>query len=190
MFPVYILAGLAALACVIYYVYARTKKPLSDMHIMRGNELVKKGEYDEAVKAYEKAIQLGKYKKADKITALNNLCLCYIYKNELDKAEEYANECMALSSSDAASRLMFGKIKYLKGDYEDALEFYKNYVEINPESDIAYSMLAMCYAQLCDAVNADAAVEKAVENHFNGVSALKSEVKNTLKEAKKRTAEK
>ncbi|MEG2454509.1 MAG: tetratricopeptide repeat protein [Clostridia bacterium] len=179
-----IIVGLFVVMCIIYFLYSRFKKPLSDIEIIKGNNLVKEKKYDAAVVRYEKAIKLGKYKKSSKMTALNNICFCYIEQELFDKAEISARECMSLSSTDSMSRLLYGKILYSTKRYDLAVKHYNEFIEKWPKNASAYSMQALCYARLGLATEANISVNEAIKNKYDGAIELRKEVKKILKESK------
>lgn len=172
-----IIIGLLVVMCVIYYIYRRSKKPFSDNYIRKGNDYVKEKNYDEAINCYQKAIEVGKYGKGSRSSALDNICLCYLEKNDYQKGEQYALEAMSISSTDYVAKLLYGKILYNTLRFEEAVKHYENFVDNKASAATVYSMLALCYANLGKTQEANNAVSNAEKNKYEGISELRKQVK-------------
>jgi len=113
-----------------------------------GQKLLSENHVDSALKLFESGYEETKRLYYDSDLAytyyydfLNDLALCYIVKNDLDRAEKYYLEGLkTLPESDKKQLFLFNlSILYIKKDREKAKDFMKNVVLKNPQYiEVAY----------------------------------------------------
>ena len=97
-----------------------------------GNENYKKKNFEEALKLYDKCIEL----QNDNLLVRNNKAAVYIQMKELDKAMEIVEEAIKIYNEKDFSKRSFenyakvlarkARIYYLKKDLDKAIEWYEN----------------------------------------------------------------
>ena len=112
---------------------ATPSKEVKD-HLTLGNSLAKKGDYQNAVKEYEKAL------KADKKNPDTQrlLALTYGRMKKLDKALDHAKDLIKIDPS-YASYLTLGQVRAAREEFESAIEAFNKAEALSPESyEVAY----------------------------------------------------
>lgn len=97
-------------------------------YIKKGNGLLVKGNFDDAIKEYQTALSLAK-SKGSKGEAYNSLANVYEKKKDYKKAMEYVELDSSQYIADWAKRPIVERIKYLEhasnGEYDLAIEHAK-----------------------------------------------------------------
>lgn len=179
-----ILIGILLGLCVVYYIYRRKKRPLSDKYIRKGNDYVKEKKYLDAIGCYEKAIEKARYDKGSKSSALDNISLCYLEIKDYKNSEKYALEAMSISSTDYVARLLYGRVLYNKSQFYEAINHYESFVDNKATASIVYSMLALCYANIGKTQKANNAVNNADKHNYDGISELRKQIKQLMEKNK------
>ena len=99
--------------------------------INEGEKLTKKGEYDEAIKFYEKALENKQNIKAFNSMLLSKKAFCYYLKEDYDKALETANESVKINPNYNYAYIVRGMIK-TQMKLEDAKQDFAKAKEIDP----------------------------------------------------------
>ncbi len=132
------------------------------MYTNLGIELDGVGKKEEAIKAYEKAIELN----PEYPLAYNNLAALYTGKGETRKAISLYNKALAINPRyfDAYFNLAisYGELN----DYRNAILFYKKALEIKPYYATAHNNIAAAYYELGEYGLAVEHFDKAVELGF------------------------
>ncbi len=123
--------------------------PTALEHFRQGNELSRAGEFENAVKEYEKALELD----PQYVDAMTNLGVAYYNLGQLDEAIEQYTAALDIAPSDADihSNLAAAYVQkhQLSSDPEQldkALAEYERAVELNPDLAEAYFGLGVIYA--------------------------------------------
>jgi Predicted N-acetylglucosaminyl transferase len=176
--------GVILLVVVLFLVFGRNDKGASDNHVESGDSFFKRGELDNAIKCFRRALDVGKYKKYSRVIAQTKLAKCFAEKGDIETAKSLLEECLRFSSTDKPSRLALGELYYAQKRYDEAILLFNGYVEILPDKDTYYK-LALCYAKLGMEKEANVAANKAIELKCGSGSAVRREVKQALASAKK-----
>ena len=149
----------------------RTKKYMQNdwsIYYLFGNAYNDKKEYDKAIEAFEKAIEINpkkdeayynmgnayndkkEYDKAIEINpkkdeAYYNMGNAYNDKKEYDKAIEAFEKAIEINPKDAKAYYNMGYAYNDKKEYDKAIEAYKKAVKINPKDAYAYNNLFELY---------------------------------------------
>lgn len=107
------------------------KRKLSDGHLRGGNEK----------KAHELLLSLA---DGDAFSALR-LASIYVLNNDLESAERWVDAAVRLEPEGYAERLFQGGIKLFKGQFIQAIRFFRMAIEARPGSSVAYSNLAIAH---------------------------------------------
>ncbi|WP_331346017.1 tetratricopeptide repeat protein [Cellvibrio sp. UBA7661] len=108
-----------------------------------GYMLLRSGRYDEAINIYLKVLDLTE----GNVTALNNIAIGYLYKNNF-KGAAVAFERAAELDPNAFVFANTGSMYYLSGDYAKALEMYKEALRLEPASYQWMAYIADAYKWL------------------------------------------
>ena|GEM_PF-356798 len=107
----------------------------------KGEILIGKGYYKEAIKLFEKAI----YMKKDYSRAYMNLADCYNNGfTDFKSALQYIDSAIKYDPANSAVVFDKGAILFNKGDQKTALEFFKQTITLNPNLVDAYISAARC----------------------------------------------
>ena len=101
------------------------------------------GDYDEAIKCFEKAIKLNsKYAEA-----YNNLGYAYaVGKENYEKAIKYYKKAIKLNRNYADAYLNLGRAYHRgKQNYDKAIKCYEKSIKLNPQNAKAYNNLGYTY---------------------------------------------
>ena len=118
----------------------------------RGIDYGEKGEYDLAIKDFDKAIEL----KPDYALAYNNRGAVYRSKGEYDQAIEDCNKAIQLKPDYAEPYSNRGSAYRNKGEIDQAIEDYDIAIKLKPNFVEAYYNLGIAY---CEKGNFDRAIE-------------------------------
>lgn len=97
-----------------------------DAFIEAGNDLVSKGEYDEAVRQYNRALALD----MGSAEAHGNLSVAYYYAGRYDEAIREAQQAIVMAPDEINWRFNLGAAYSKKGDYERAVAAYEAAVDL------------------------------------------------------------
>ena len=115
--------------------------------------------YDEAIVAYQKAIEIDpQYAKA-----YNGLGATYYYKKMYDEAIAAYQKAIEINPQYVVAYTNLGNAYYTKKMYDEAISAYKNAIETNPQYATAHSNLGGAYYKKGMYDEAIAAYTKAVE---------------------------
>ena len=109
--------------------------------LAQGNELGKKGNFDAAVAAYEKAIETD----PSTVYAYSNLGYVYEEKGDEDKAIQYFLKAAELAPGDSIAWYDLGSAYVKKGDNAKALDSFERSFKLDPEFYKACMSLALAY---------------------------------------------
>lgn len=122
-------------------------------HFNMGVESAKKGNLDEAVTEWKKAVEMDpKFIKAH-----NYLARSYYTKERFDDALSEYKKIVELDPADAMAHASIGFVYRMKGMYDDAITACNKALQINPQLAAAYNCIGMSYVQKKmyeDAINA------------------------------------
>jgi len=124
-----------------------------------GNAYGDKKEYDKAIKAYQKAIEINPKKDE----AYYNMGIAYGAKKEYDQAITFYQKAIALNPKDDDAYNNIGIAYGAKKEYDKAIEAYQKAIEINPKKDEAYNNMGNTYYAKKEYDKAIEAYQKAIE---------------------------
>jgi class 3 adenylate cyclase/tetratricopeptide (TPR) repeat protein len=122
-----------------------------------GYILIRSGRYDDAINTYRMVLDLS----PDNLTALNNIAISYLYKNDFKNAAMVFEKTAELE----ASSFVFantGSMYYLSGDYLKALKMYKEALRLEP-------MNYQWMAYIADTYKFIPGNKNIADDYFNGV---------------------
>ena len=128
-------------------------------YIRRGDRLIEKGDYENAIAEYSQAIQL----EPDYASAYNNRGVAYSYLNEYKKAITDFQKVMELNPDDAFAFNNRGLVYQDLKEYEKAIVNYKKAIELQPDYADAYYNRGNTYHDLKEYEKAIADYTKATE---------------------------
>ena len=112
-------------------------------HGLSGVELAKKGDLDEAIKEFDKAIQL----RPDHMESQVNAAVALIDKGMLDEAIVRLNELLKLDPKHSHAHGSLGVVLARKGDLDEAVAHFRTALELNPNYLEAHANLAKILRQ-------------------------------------------
>jgi tetratricopeptide (TPR) repeat protein len=152
------------------------KNPNSWMaHNNLGNALFQKGQLDDAVAQYQKALETN----PDDAQAHNNLGNALFQKGELDDAVAHYQKALEINPKYAQAHSNLGLALFRKGQLDDAVAHYQKALEINPDDAQAHSNLGLALFQKGQLDDAVAHYQKALETNPNSFE-VHSDLGNAL----------
>ena len=119
--------------------YAQLALSLDPQHFdswsLLGSAYCSKGDYGQAMDAYEKALAV----KPGSADVMRDLGLIYIELKQADKAEEILKKAYAIKE-DAETAYQLGKLCYLAERYDEALSYALKSIQKNGQSAKAYNL--------------------------------------------------
>jgi tetratricopeptide (TPR) repeat protein len=112
-------------------------------HFNMGIESAKKGDIDEAIKAWEKAIE----KDPKHTKAHNYLARSYYTKERFDDALNEYKKIVELDPANANAHVSIGFVYRMKEMHDDAIAACNKALQINPQLAKAYNCLGTSYVQ-------------------------------------------
>lgn len=150
----------------IQYLLARTGagraalEPQVAEWIEAGEGLEARGEWGEAIRAYEKARELAPEESAPYL----GLASVYEALEELDRAVEQAGRAAELAPEDASVLRTLGRLQCLSGDGAACVETLQRAVQLDPESAQGHYLLALAYQQ-----DAEGDLDRALRAHREAI---------------------
>jgi tetratricopeptide (TPR) repeat protein len=112
--------------------------PLADVYTFRGTAHHRKGELDQAISDYNRALKLD----PKSATALANRATAYFDKRDFDRALAGFTELSRLFPKDPMGLIGRGKAYTIKGDAPRAIASFKEALKLDPKNKMASDMLA------------------------------------------------
>lgn len=116
----------------------------------KGLELYEAGKFDEAVKAYERAIKL----KRDYGGAYSNMGDAYLRSGNFKKAIEAYKQAVRFRPDLSVAYNNMGTAYYKLGEYKKAVAAYKEALKLNPKAPSIYYSLGVAYLERGDKTSA------------------------------------
>lgn len=128
-------------------------------YTIKGQHLVERGRFDEAIDALTKAIALDRKYSA----AYRQRSYAFCYRGEYDTALMDTNTAIALDPEDSEAYQCRALAQRRKGDFEKAIADYSKAIQLNPTYAIAYNNRGFAYQTKGDRVHALADYERAAQ---------------------------
>ena len=135
------------------------RKTLAMKKNKEGNELYMQGNYQEAMKLYNEAIQI----KPDFSWPYNNRGGIYLTLGNYQQAINEYNKAIELDHKNAFSYGHRGSAYYELGNKKQAIADYNKAIELDPKSEYAYIKRGIAYSNLGNKEQAIADYSKAIE---------------------------
>ncbi|MCF8082682.1 MAG: tetratricopeptide repeat protein [Deltaproteobacteria bacterium] len=132
---------------VTYAQQEQTLMTISNSQLNKGMELYADKDYEEAAKAFERAIEVAPQSEYS-ARACNYLSMSYLKLENEDKAIEAYEKWIQLNPEDAAPRLKLGKLYFDQERHGEALNEFSEAVRIDPVSVENYYHLGQAYLAL------------------------------------------
>lgn len=108
-----------------------------------GLEHIKKGGFDEAIAAWEKALEL----EPTMINAYEKLAKAYYTQGKFTKAGEIYRKELTLKPDDPMIYFSLGVVYRMNEQFEDAIKMQKQALSLNPKLASAYNELGLTYCK-------------------------------------------
>ena len=136
--------------------------------MLKGNEYFQKGNYQQAIIAYQRTVKLNPYHKI----AYCNLGKCYQRLNLFDKAEKCLKRALELDPDYIEALNKLGMVYKYQKKYKEAWKCYTRVLEINPiDAEVHYN-LASLFQKKRDFERAISHGKQAVKINPNYVAAF------------------
>ena len=130
----------------------------ADEVLMKGAaQAVQRGQYQMALKIYQKALEKG----ANKAVVYYNLGNVYYRQGNIPQAIEHYQKTIALAPYFKNAYLNMAKINYSYEEYHSAIEIVKNYLALNPYDVESLVLLAAMYRKVRGFVLAEKNLQRA-----------------------------
>jgi tetratricopeptide (TPR) repeat protein len=145
---------------IAYYSRISAEQPDNDNALVElGWRYYRKGNFQEAVKALEKAAELNR----SNVAAHFNLALSYKEMGLLGKAEEEFNRVITLEEDHKLVPFYMGKMYLEQRRYDDAIKHLQRAVQLDPVSADGHYLLGSAYAAKGHNEEALAAFERCLQ---------------------------
>ena len=128
-------------------------------YFLLGNTYYEQKEYEKAIEAYKKAIEINP--KDD--SAYTNMGVAYRKQEEYEKAIEAYKKAIEINPKKDSAYTNMGNAYAEQKEYEKAIEAYKKAIEINPKDDSAYFNMGVAYTEQKEYEKAIEEYKKAIE---------------------------
>ncbi|MEK7290763.1 MAG: tetratricopeptide repeat protein [Planctomycetota bacterium] len=135
------------------------EKMTAQQYYEYGIEHIKKGGFDEAIAAWEKALELD----PKMFTAYEKLGKAYYTQGKFDKAGQIYRKEMELKPNDPMVYFSLGVVYRMNEQFEDAVNMQMRAISLNPDLATAYNELGLTYCKQKKLDEAIAAHKKALE---------------------------
>ena len=129
-------------------------EPDARSHLQHGIEAYQRGELDDAIAYYTKAIELDPADISITSPAYYNCGLAYYGKGEVERAIVDYTRAIELNPNFDAAYYNRGVVHYEKKAFEHAIVDYTRAIELNPNFDAAYNNRGLAYTELRNYNNA------------------------------------
>jgi tetratricopeptide (TPR) repeat protein len=127
------------LPIALFFLFSCTKD--AAFYVTRGNDCANKGQYDEAISDYNKALEIN----PQYALAYYNRGLAYDSKGQYDQAISDFNKALEINPRNALTYVGRGMAYGKKGSYDEAISDYTKVLEINPRYAEAYYNRGLLY---------------------------------------------
>ncbi|MGE5577955.1 MAG: tetratricopeptide repeat protein [Syntrophothermus sp.] len=134
------------------------KDSLAGEHLQAGEELLARGEWEEAQKKFEEALALD----ATNPVIYNKIGVTFAKRKIFAEAKEYFEKALALDPGFATAYNNLGNIYNEQKLFEEAVAAYKQALAINPDHASANHNLGVVYKRMGDLGKAVPLLKKAV----------------------------
>jgi tetratricopeptide (TPR) repeat protein len=114
-----------------------------DAYFTLGNLYFKTREFDNALENFLKVLE----RRQDSFTVIN-IANSYIGKGDFEEADKFLTSIIDSVPPDSQLYYVFGNIKSLREEHDEAIKHYKECIKLNPSSASGYSGLAGTYVAL------------------------------------------
>ena len=146
-------------------------------HVALGDLYLQKGNTDDAIDIYEKAINLDPNNSKSRYS----LGESYLSAGNLDKAYEQFSEVVRISSKDPAGYYGLGEVARAEGDLSEAILKFKKAISLNKDFELAYRDLGYAYADQGDIDKAKEQLTILEDNSSDYASTLETYITNATK---------
>jgi tetratricopeptide (TPR) repeat protein len=136
-----------------------SEKTSAEFYLKTGNAYAKKGQYDQAIADFTKALEINPW-YAD---AYSNRGVAYLHKGQYDRAIADYTKALEINPRYAEACFNRGNLYYKKGQYDKAIADFTKAVELNPRYAEAYSNRGVAYDDTGQYDKAIADYTKALE---------------------------
>jgi tetratricopeptide (TPR) repeat protein len=151
--------GFSMVNDVNHPIYEKT----AEEYIEKGNNNYHKSEFEKAIEAYKKAIEIN----PDSDMAYSNMGSAYAGLKKFEEAIEACKKAIEIDPDSDGAHHNIGLAYYNLGKFERAIEAYKKAIEIKPDSYMAYCNMGLAYDKLGELKEAIKAHKKAIEFNSN-----------------------
>jgi tetratricopeptide (TPR) repeat protein len=124
-----------------------------------GDALLTKGNVDEAIVHYQKALQID----PDYAEAHNNLGDALLRKDSVDEAIAHFQKALQIKPDDAEAHINLGNALIKKGNVDEAIAHYQNALQIKPDFAVAHNNLGNALLQKGSVDEAIVQYQKALQ---------------------------
>ena len=116
-----------------------------------GTRAIERGDYTEAADQLDLALELAGDARMMRAPVLNNLCVAFTMKSELDQAAAYCDEYVTNGRELNIAFNNRGVVAAAQGNYADAVANFEAALDENPSDVVARDNLRLAQRRLADA---------------------------------------
>jgi tetratricopeptide (TPR) repeat protein len=147
---------------------------LEEVYTVLGNSYDTLDLYNEAIDAYEKAIELN----PDYYKAWVNLGITYRHIGDLDQAEEKYKKALSIEPDYAELHASIGALYIFKAEPELAIESLERSIELDSQVAVAHSNLALAYAMNGRFEEAEASLHQATVLGYDNWTVMQERIES------------
>lgn len=110
-------------------------------YIQQGNEMMKKGQYNEAIEKFRQASGTN----PEAAEPYNMIGICHFQLGIFHQAKDAFQQAISMNPSFAAAYNNLGTVYYAQSNYEEAIKAYEEALKLNPKIASAYHNLGNIY---------------------------------------------
>jgi cytochrome c-type biogenesis protein CcmH/NrfG len=135
-----------------------TERSLEETYTVLGNHYNQIKQFDKAITAHKKAIELN----PNYYIAWVNLGITYRLIGNFDEAEKSYNKALSIEPNYAELHTSLGVLYTLKNEPHKAIEPLEKAIKLNPQLAVAYGNLALAYAMIGRFEDAENSLNQAI----------------------------
>lgn len=137
---------------------------------LTAEELIKKGDYEEAIKSYSEI-------NPPTVESLIGIASCYQYQTKYNEALEYLNKALAIDPSNSDIYYNFGFLYLNKEDYNSAKTSLNKSLELSPENPKSKKLLLFVIEQETNKLSTQILSEYDNKNYAKAMSLIDTMLK-------------
>lgn len=147
---------------------------LEDIYAALGNSYLELEQYEEAIEAQQKALEIN----PDHYQSWVNLGVVYRLMGDLDQAEASYNKALAIEPDYAELHASLGVLYIVKGEPEQAITTLEKAIALDPQLAVSHANIALAYGMAGRFEEAEAALQQATVLGYQESAVIQERIDN------------